>query len=67
MDLQAAFAREALPQMRALQEFAWTLCRDEQRTADLVQDTMLKAFRAFGSYRAGTNCRAPSRYAAKMP
>ena len=58
MDLQAAFAREALPQMRALQEFAWTLCRDDQRAADLVQDTMLKAFRAFESYRAGTNCRA---------
>ncbi len=57
-DLQAAFAREALPQMRALREFASTLCRDEQRTADLVQDTMLKAFRAFASYRPGTNCRA---------
>ncbi len=58
MDVQTAFAREALPQMRALREFATTLCKDEQRTADLVQDTMLRAYRAFDSYRPGTNCRA---------
>ncbi len=58
MDVKTAFAREALPQMRALKEFASTLCKDEQRTADLVQDTMLRAYRAFDSYRPGTNCRA---------
>jgi RNA polymerase sigma-70 factor (ECF subfamily) len=57
-DVQAAFMREALPQLRALKEFAITLCKDEQRAADLVQDTMLRAFRAFSTYRPGTNCRA---------
>lgn len=53
-----AFAREALPQMKALREFALTLCKNEQRSNDLVQDTMVKAFRHFDSYRQGTNCRA---------
>ncbi len=53
-----AFAREALPQLKALREFAFSLCRNEQRSNDLVQDTMVKAFRHFDSYKVGTNCRA---------
>ncbi len=53
-----AFAREALPQIKALQEFALSLCKNEQRSNDLVQDTMVKAFRHFESYKQGTNCRA---------
>jgi RNA polymerase sigma-70 factor, ECF subfamily len=53
-----AFAREALPQLRALREFALSLCKNEQRSDDLVQDTMIKAFRHFDSYKQGTNCRA---------
>ena len=52
------FAREALPQLRALREFALSLCKNQQRTDDLVQDTMMKAFRHFDSYKEGTNCRA---------
>jgi RNA polymerase sigma-70 factor (ECF subfamily) len=52
------FAREALPQLKALREFALSLCKNQQRTDDLVQDTMVKAFRHFDSYRQGTNCRA---------
>ena len=52
------FAREALPQLRALREFALSLCKNQQRTDDLVQDTMVKAFRHFDSYKQGTNCRA---------
>ena len=58
MDITQAFTREALPQLEALKEYAMSLCRDPQRTADLVQDTMLKAFRHFDSYQLGTNCRA---------
>jgi len=53
-----AFAREALPQIKALREFALSLCKNEQRSNDLVQDTMMKAFRHFDSYKQGTNCRA---------
>lgn len=54
----ALFEREALSQMPALRHFAESLTHDRQRTDDLVQDTMLKAFRYFDSYREGTNCRA---------
>jgi RNA polymerase sigma-70 factor (ECF subfamily) len=52
------FTREALPQLDALRNFAFKLCRDEQYTNDLVQETMLKACRSFHTYRPGTNCRA---------
>lgn len=53
-----AFTREALPQLKALRDFALSLCKNEQRSNDLVQDTMVKAFRHFDSYKQGTNCRA---------
>ena len=52
------FEREALPHMEALGKFAYQLCRDEHRSKDLVQETMLKAFRHFDSFRQGSNCRA---------
>ncbi len=52
------FEREALPQLGALHNFAYQLCRDEQYSRDLVQETMLKACRSFHLYREGTNCRA---------
>lgn len=52
------FEREALPQMDALYSFALKLCRDEHHSKDLVQDTMLKAYRYFHTYTEGTNCRA---------
>lgn len=52
------FEQEALPQMRALQNFALQLCRDEQFSQDLVQETMLKAYTYFHTYQEGTNCRA---------
>ena len=52
------FEQEALSQMRALQSFAFQLCRDEQYSQDLVQETMLKAYLYFHTYQEGTNCRA---------
>lgn len=52
------FLQEALPQMDALRNFAFKLCRDHHSTNDLVQETMLKAFRALHTYRPGSNCRA---------
>jgi|WetSurMetagenome_2_1015567.scaffolds.fasta_scaffold57472_2 RNA polymerase sigma factor (sigma-70 family) len=52
------FEQEALPQMSALKSFALQLCRDEQQSHDLVQETMLKAYKYFHMYREGTNCRA---------
>ena len=50
--------REALPQIDALRNFAFKLCRDKHHTNDLVQETMLKACRSFHTYQEGTNCRA---------
>jgi RNA polymerase sigma-70 factor (ECF subfamily) len=58
MEYDTLFDREALPHLPALRNFASALCRDRVRTDDLVQDTMLKAWRSFHTYRAGTNCRA---------
>lgn len=52
------FENEALPQMEALQRYALKLCRDDQSAQDLVQETMLKAFRYSNSYTVGTNCKA---------
>jgi RNA polymerase sigma-70 factor (ECF subfamily) len=44
--------------MGALRSFALQLCKDEQYSHDLVQETMLKAYLYFHTYREGTNCRA---------
>ncbi len=58
MEVTQGFNREALPHLQSLREYAMSLCKDHQRADDLVQDTMLKAFRHFDSYQQGTNCRA---------
>lgn len=58
MATRALFEEEALPQIDALQNFALKLCRDKQFSKDLVQETLLKAFTYFHTYREGTNCRA---------
>jgi RNA polymerase sigma-70 factor (ECF subfamily) len=52
------FECDALPQLGALRQFAYQLCRNEQYSPDLVQETMLKACRSFHQFREGTNCRA---------
>jgi len=58
MTSTSQFELEALVQLPALRRFAETLCRNRQRSDDLVQDTMLKAIRYFDTYKQGTNCRA---------
>lgn len=55
---QAPFENEVLAQSEAVRRFAFSMCGDAERTADLVQETMLKAFGHAGSYTGGTNCRA---------
>lgn len=52
------FEREALPQMRALYGTAYRLTRNAADAEDLVQETYLRAFRAFHLYTADTNIRA---------
>ena len=42
--------------MRAVKRFAYRLCGNEPDACDLAQETMLKAYAYFASYRPGTNC-----------
>lgn len=53
-----AFEREALPHLRQVWAAAMRFCRDPAEAEDLVQETYLRAYRSFDSYRPGTNCRA---------
>ena len=53
------FAEEAIPWMGAVHRFALRLARgDEDHAADLVQETYLRAYRAWDSFDRGTNCRS---------
>ena len=53
-----AFEREALPHLDSLYRVALRLARDPTRAEDLVQETVLKAYRSWHQYEAGTNARA---------
>lgn len=52
------FEREALPHLTALYSAALRLTRNERDAEDLVQDAMLRAYRFFDTFQAGTNCKA---------
>jgi RNA polymerase sigma-70 factor (ECF subfamily) len=55
---RADFEREALPHLPALFSAAVRLTRNERDAEDLVQDAMLRAYRFFDTFQAGTNCKA---------
>jgi RNA polymerase sigma-70 factor (ECF subfamily) len=52
-----SFDDEALPHLDALYRVALRLTGDPAQAEDLVQDTMLKAYRSWRQYRAGTNAK----------
>ena len=52
------FEREALPHLGALHGTALRLTRNPRDAEDLVQDAMLRAYRYWGKFEAGTNCKA---------
>lgn len=52
------FEREALPHLKQLFATAYRLTRNAADAEDLVQETYLRAFRAFEGYTPGTNIRA---------
>ena len=52
-----SFDREALPHLDALYRVALRLTGDASQAEDLVQDTMLKAYRSWRQYRPGTNAK----------
>jgi RNA polymerase sigma-70 factor (ECF subfamily) len=56
--LEQRFEREAMPHMRQLHAAAYRLTRNAADAEDLVQETYLRAFRAFDGYTADTNIRA---------
>lgn len=55
---QQAFNDEILPHLDSLYNFALRLTTDHSDAEDLVQDTIVKAFRFFESYEKGTNAKA---------
>jgi RNA polymerase sigma-70 factor (ECF subfamily) len=55
---QARFAELAMEHMPALYSAALRMTRNAADAEDLVQETFLRAYRAFGSFTEGTNLRA---------
>ncbi|MCA9693288.1 MAG: sigma-70 family RNA polymerase sigma factor [Myxococcales bacterium] len=52
------FESTALPHLDALYRMAMRLCRDPSEAEDLVQDTMVRAFRFWSGFKPGTSIRA---------
>jgi RNA polymerase sigma-70 factor (ECF subfamily) len=52
------FEREALPHLPALYAAALRMTRHEKDAEDLVQDALVRAYRFFDTFEAGTNCKA---------
>ncbi|BBY28934.1 sigma-70 family RNA polymerase sigma factor [Mycolicibacterium sediminis] len=57
-DQRDRFVEEALPMLEQLHRVAWRCTRNHADAEDLVQETMMKAYRSFGQYSPGTNIRA---------
>jgi RNA polymerase sigma-70 factor, ECF subfamily len=53
-----SFEELALPLLAAMYGHAYWLTRDQTEAEDLVQETLAKALRGFGSFAAGTNFKA---------
>ncbi len=56
-DLRAEFERVALPYLDRMYQFALHLTRNRDDASDVVQEAYLRAWRFFGSFRAGLNAR----------
>jgi RNA polymerase sigma-70 factor (ECF subfamily) len=55
---QADFEREVMPHLQALYGVAMRMTKSEGDAEDLVQDTILRAYRFWDGFEAGSNCRA---------
>ena len=58
MRSRASFEKEAIPHLEALLRTAVRLSGNRARAEDAVQETYLRAWRSFRTYRPETNCRA---------
>jgi RNA polymerase sigma-70 factor (ECF subfamily) len=52
------FEKEALPHLPALYAAALRMTRHDKDAEDLVQDALVRAYRFFDTFEAGTNCKA---------
>jgi len=52
------FMDEVIPHLNLLSKMAWFLVGSMQDVEDLVQDTLLNAYRSFHTFQPGSNCRA---------
>ncbi|MDK7179900.1 sigma-70 family RNA polymerase sigma factor [Corynebacterium riegelii] len=57
-DLKARFTEEAMPLLDQLYGGALRMTRNPQDAEDLLQETYLKAYNAFDSFKPGTNLKA---------
>ena len=57
-DLYEEFDSIVISQSAALKSFALKMTNDEDEAEDLLQDTLLKAFRFFDKFEKGTNAKA---------
>ncbi|HEV2169707.1 MAG TPA: sigma-70 family RNA polymerase sigma factor [Candidatus Binatus sp.] len=57
-DRRKQFEDEALPHLDALYSMALRLVRNADDAGDLLQETVLRAYRFFHQFESGTNCRA---------
>jgi RNA polymerase sigma-70 factor (ECF subfamily) len=57
-ELVARFEREVVPLRESLYRHALRLCRNHLDAEDLTQETMLKAYKGFHSFRPGSNLNA---------
>jgi RNA polymerase sigma-70 factor, ECF subfamily len=57
-DRRRRFEEEALPHLDALYTMAVRLARNSDDANDLLQETVLRAYRFFHQFEPGTNCRA---------
>ena len=55
---RARFEEAALRHLEALYRFTVYLCRNDNDAEDLLQDTLLNAFRKYHQFRPGTNLKA---------
>ncbi|MGH7925200.1 MAG: sigma-70 family RNA polymerase sigma factor [Candidatus Binatus sp.] len=58
VDRRKRFEDEALPHLDALYAMAIRLARNPDDAGDLLQETVLRAYRFFHQFESGTNCRA---------
>jgi len=55
---ESDFEREVMPHLQALYGVALRMAKSESDAEDLVQDAVLRAYRFWDGFQAGSNCRA---------